>query len=255
MYKALVTDLDGTALPIGSDGHEVSKQTRSLIRKATKAGYKITCATGREWDLARPVIQALGLSSPCIIAGGTRIADPQSGRVLWEKPMEPGDAEKVLKIYKKYAGGGKLITESLINRPELSTVEHVQNSELFVYLLAVKEDTAIAIANQINELPSVVAHLTPSWYGQTLVDIHATHTEATKEHAINVWQTMNGVHIQETIGMGDSGNDIPIFQASALKIAVSDATPELLQLADHIVPANETDALVYVMQKFLFAQS
>jgi len=63
MYKALITDLDGSAVHIGSYGEDIDEQTRAAVRLAQDTGYHIACATGRAWRTAKPVIDKLGLRS------------------------------------------------------------------------------------------------------------------------------------------------------------------------------------------------
>ena len=100
MYKALITDLDGTAIPISSDGSSVDRKTKQAIINASKAGFKITCASGRDWNLAKPAIKNLGFSLPCIIEGGARIIDPIAEKTVWEKYLENGSPMQVLKTFK-----------------------------------------------------------------------------------------------------------------------------------------------------------
>jgi len=78
-------------------------------------------------------------------------------------------------------------------------------------LLGIPHDIATNVCNVINSQGYAVAHMTYSWDGEGFMDVHVTHTEATKEHAIKAWQKIESVTKAETIGMGDSGNDIPLF--------------------------------------------
>ncbi len=50
--------------------------------------------------------------------------------------------------------------------------------------------------------------------------------------------------------MGDSGNDIPLFNAAGFKVAAGNATPALKELADYIAPKVEDGALEHVLQQF-----
>jgi HAD superfamily hydrolase (TIGR01484 family) len=251
MYKALITDLDGTAVMISSDGSDVDGKTRHAVKQAQQRGFKLTCATGREWELARPVIDSLGFVSPCIIEGGTRIVEPTTGKTLWEKYLDPDAPAAILDIFKRITESGLLMVSADKVRQPLHTVDGVPEKLRFIYLLAVREQVAIKVINTINVLRSTIAHMTPSWDGDGLVDIHVTHAEATKEHAIQVWQEMEHISKKETIGLGDSGNDLPIFQSAGLRVAVENARPELKELADYIAPSVHEDGLAHVIATFL----
>ncbi len=251
MYKALITDLDGTAVKVASDGTDVDERTTKAIMSASRLGLYVSCATGRDWELAAPVIKRLGFSGMCIIEGGTRIVNALDGAVVWEKFFDTTTPAEVLKIFKAVPTEGLFMSSTYKHNPKINNVKRVSNRQRYMYLLNVDESVAIAMAKALNELPDVVAHLTPSWMGGLRYDIHATHSEASKEHAIKEWLKLVNIDKNEAIGMGDSGNDLPIFEAVGFKVAVSNATPEVLAQADYIAPAASDHALEHVIHKFL----
>lgn len=51
--------------------------------------------------------------------------------------------------------------------------------------------------------------------------------------------------------MGDSGNDVPIFQSCGYKVAVGNATSTLKELADYIAPPVSKHALGHVIETVL----
>jgi HAD superfamily hydrolase (TIGR01484 family) len=251
-YEALVTDLDGTAVKISSDGSDVSEAAKRAVQAAQEKGFKITCATGRRWTSTKPIIEQLGIVSPCIVQGGSRILDPVTEKTLWEKHLDEPAAEATLDIFKRESDGGLLSTFTVMHEP-LNTIDRAPHNAQFMYLLNIPVETGERIANVINAQAFAVAHLTPSWDGEGKIDVHVTHPEATKEHAIAIWQTMVGVSKESTIGMGDSGNDLPLFLAAGLRVAVGNATQDLKQLADYIAPAQTDEALAHVINHFMLA--
>lgn len=52
-YEAIITDLDGTAVAVSSDGSDVSEADIAAVRRAQNNGCKIACATGRPWGSQR----------------------------------------------------------------------------------------------------------------------------------------------------------------------------------------------------------
>lgn len=251
MYKALIFDLDNTVVRLTSDGSDVTEETREAVKLAESKGIKLTCATGRHWDLVKPVIQSLGLThSLGIIEGGTRIINFQTEETVWEKGLSDEAALQVFDVYKKVAGKGILMTSANNSRKELETVSEIPQNIRLLYLLGISKEIGTALTKAINGNMEAIAHLTPSWHGTDLVDVHVTHPQGTKQYAIHKWQELEGVTKEETIGMGDSGNDLPIFQAAGFKIAVENATPDLKALADHISPSADKGALKYVLDKF-----
>lgn len=251
MYRALITDLDGTAVPISSDGSDVSRQTTAVLQDVYQKGKKVACATGREWSLAGPVIRALQLNAACIIEGGTRIVHPKTGDTLWEKHFSRGVATQILSVLKSVTDQGSIVSSDDLTLRSIADVETMPDNARFIYILGIPEHVGATIVNQVNARLNAVAHETPSWSGAGFVDVHITDKRGTKEHAIVAWHKIEGITKSETIGMGDSGNDIPLFNASGLKVAVGNASPALKSLADYIAPSVDDGALQHVAKKFL----
>lgn len=248
-YKAIITDLDGTAVPVSSDGSDVSEANIAAIRRAQDNGYKAACATGRSWRLAKVVVGILGFASPCIIEGGSRIIDVQTEETLWERRLDAPALSAILDIFKRESDTGEVYT-ARFSHTELHTVTEVPNDSRFIYLLGVHKEPASAICEAVNNREIAVAHTTPSWSGEGKLDVHVTHPEATKKQAVQVWQELLNVSKEQTIGMGDSQNDMPFFRSVNMKVAVDNATPELKQAADYIAPSCDEDALAQVIKRF-----
>jgi hydroxymethylpyrimidine pyrophosphatase-like HAD family hydrolase len=254
MYKALITDLDGTAIAVASFGDDIDLATQQAMSNAINQGFIVACATGRDWNMAEAVITKLGITAPCVIEGGSRIIDPITSNTLWEKSLEPGESLRVFKIFKQLTPDATLTTSADTPLRPMLEVDSVPNNLRYLYSLGVEVSVANQVQAVVNEGGKSIAHLTPSWMGNGLVDVHVTHIEATKAHAIKIWQARVKVTKAETIGMGDSGNDLPLLQASGLKIAVANASEEVMSMADYVAPAQDDHSLKHVIDKFLFNQ-
>lgn len=252
MYTALITDIDGTVAAIGTDGSDISNQTREAVKDAQKKGKKITCATGRGWSSARPVVEHLGISDPCIIEGGSCIIDPKTQEILWETSLSKSDSIQVLQIFKQLAiENAHVKSTSKDVRLPLAQVGTMTSSNRIIYLLGVDVATADRVINTISDTSFAVAHKTPSWNSLDLIDVHVTNPLGTKEHAITKWQEMMGVTKQETIGLGDSENDLPLFKSVGLRVFVDNAHNDLKIIADEVVPACDKGGLEYAINKLL----
>lgn len=250
-YNALITDLDGSAVKISSDGSDVTSNSRLAIRNAQAAGKHIGCATGRRWTLAEPVVRALGLTAPSILEGGSLIVDSVTGTTLWEQYLDAHVPAQILGIFKRYADGGIVSTSADEIRRQLADMSEAPDRARFMYLLGTDPATAQRICEAIGSQGLAAAHTTPSWLGEGRYDIHVTHPEATKKHAVRVWQTMQDVTQAETIGFADSMNDVPLFESVGMRVAVETAAQPLIELADHIAPSPANDGLAYVIENFL----
>jgi hydroxymethylpyrimidine pyrophosphatase-like HAD family hydrolase len=85
-YDMLALDLDGTVLDPQS---RVRPEVAGAIARARDAGLLVVVCTGRGLPESRGALDAIGQVDPVIVAGGSIIADPASGRTLHRFPMHP----------------------------------------------------------------------------------------------------------------------------------------------------------------------
>ena len=69
MYKAVISDLDGTLL---SRGHHVTKFTKDIIKEIIKKGINFYIASGRSYDQIGYITEQLEVKIPIIAANGAR---------------------------------------------------------------------------------------------------------------------------------------------------------------------------------------
>ena len=60
-----------------------------------------------------------------------------------------------------------------------------------------------------------------------------------------------GFTIDDVIGVGDAGNDYAMIEQAGLSMAVSNATSEIKELADIVLPvSNDEDAISYIIENY-----
>ncbi|MFG0259193.1 MAG: HAD hydrolase family protein, partial [Phycisphaerales bacterium JB041] len=79
-------DLDGTVLDRSS---RVRTAVAEAIEAARRAGLLVVVCTGRGLAESRGAIEAIGQTDPVIVAGGSIVADPATGRTIHRFPMHP----------------------------------------------------------------------------------------------------------------------------------------------------------------------
>jgi len=244
-YKAIIFDVDGTAVPLGS--LTASSRLRQAISTA-QGTLQLAAATGRSVGYAQPVFESLGLRCPSVIMGGSAILDPVNGEVVWSKAMAKAQSDAALEVLKDYEADIWISTDPTKENyplPKIVPVEPIYT----IWALSMEPAAAQNLATKVRTIPHTTAHNTPSW-AKDLVDVHITHVAATKEHAIKELVQRLNLRMAEVIGVGDSANDIPIFQAVGHRIAMASGAPELQALADEIAPPLEDDGLAQIIEKY-----
>ena len=76
------------------------------------------------------------------------------------------------------------------------------------------------------------------------ITIHDSDDEA---HAI--WVNEVGIPAERVVCVGDATNDIPMFEAAGLSVAMGDGMPEALAAADRVIGASDTDAISELVEE------
>lgn len=243
-FQAIIFDLDGTAIPNSPTGMP-SERLKSAIASAGRYAHFIA-ATSRPAQFALPIIKALGLTDPCVIAGGTTILNP-SGKIIRRTTIPERTVKTLLAILDDYpynvAIGDKYDSDGTATaRPPLNDVD-------IIYVAPVSDHDVKLLRKQVEKLPDLSFIIAPSWTpGMHAVTL--THKTATKEHAIKeVLQSLN-VAQSKTIGVGDGDNDIHLFAAVGHRVAMGNATEQLKSVADEIAPAIKQDGLAAIIEKY-----
>jgi len=260
VYKMLVADIDGTTVDHGSVGEEVKAEHPSLqsVRNAQLGGKIVTFATGRNYPKAESVIKAFDIKSPVIVNNGSQIVEPETGYPLWERRI---DNKKARNIYDFIMRSG-LADDSMIGFGYLSELKFDEVGEetlediIYLDIIGIKNTEYLhTIQEYISEIDGVthaMAH-SPQMPGRT--NILVTDEGATKYFGLIELQKMLGITKEETIAIGDGDNDIPLFEASGLRVAVDNASDKLKANADMIVSSVHEHGLAQAIDNHLLASN
>lgn len=247
--QTIIFDLDGTAID-SPDSQQPTERLVTAIRNA-EATYNLCAATGRVWSFAKPVLQALRLSDPCIVAAGTQICDPQSGDVLWESTIPPEGIKRVIEVVKKYPQYKVLYNDydeaTYFSEVSMPIEEAAHKPIHFLGLIFVPEDEAAQLIDSFSQIEDITCTLAlaqrPGYN-----DILITNKGATKEHAIAELLKILKTDKQHTTGIGDGHNDIHIFNAVQHKVAMGNAVPQLAEMADQVIGSVKHDGLAEYLE-------
>lgn len=232
-FKALIFDLDGTALPTGKDSKPSAKVIEAV--KKAKNYLSVSFATARRLSSVTEIINMLDISSPSIITGGTTIINPRNENIIWQKCLDKQTINLVMGIAKKYPG--EILMDDELNCS-------------IIYLRNPNKNITDKILEELKKISNINCVVAISWI-KGWTDIHVTHIDATKRNAVEELLKILKVKKEETIVVGDSFNDLPFFEAGGFKIAMGNAVEELKDKADFIAPSVDDDGLAFVIEKFI----
>lgn len=249
-YQAIIFDLDGTAV----DSPVQKRATQRLLQAAKKLsslGFKLCAATGRPESFAAPVLASMELHDPAIVAGGTRIINPATGKELWRCGLNSSQVHKVVDALRGLPYG-VLWNESNEDDYLNGGWDFEQFSDYsdtyFINVCFVPNDEASNVMKRLDSIDGLAVTLVVSQKADCN-DIHITNRAATKEHAIYELEKIIGVKKANMIGVGDGHNDLHLFNAVGHKVAMGNAVDELKQVADEVIGSIKEDGLALYFEK------
>lgn len=258
-------DLDGTLL---YDFDTLDESMVEFIQKVKQLGHKIVIATGRPYRSSRFVYERFGLDTPIINYNGgliTHPLDPTFPMVNLTVPKEAiidifeSNVASIRNAFSEVKDNIYLFQEELAIEPLLHLTK---DSGLFLGHLkdTLKEDpngfiiighqgAGKTIENYVKEKYSGTV-LSRIWHfpGEfdSIVEIFTP--ASNKGKALAYVANYLGFSQDQVIAIGDGHNDLEMIQYASLGVAVKNAHPELLEIADLIVPYTAKDGAV---RKFL----
>ena len=220
----------------------------AAIARAQKKVF-IGIATGRPYYNVKHIIENMGLTGPCIVNNGAQIIDALTGKVLYEQLMADADVSAVCSV------AFALKIPLLLNTGK----EDVEINEMTKFagqiygawgFTAVEEEIADLFINQVSNIPTIVAHKTPSHMNSKFY-IVVVHTNATKLHGVLEVSRFLNIKTEDIIVVGDGDNDFPLLMACGLRVAMGNAVEGLKEIADYVAPSVFEDGLVDVIDRFV----
>jgi len=245
-YEAIIFDLDGTAIPNIPNGLP-SERLKSAIQ-VSKSKIKLCAATGRPITNAKPILDALNLDSPCVISAGTQIVDPKTDEILWEATLDQNSVQAILDVCEPYHYE-VLVRNELMGEGKRASERIADDHTNVLYIMGCAEADAEAILKKLASIDTITAAGVTSWTHEG-VDIHITHVNATKEHAITELLRILNIDKTKVVGVGDANNDIHLFKAVGLKVAMGNGTDVLKSQADEVCESVDDDGLAKLIEKY-----
>jgi hypothetical protein len=244
-YKALMLDLDGTTVHNSPEGMPSEKVIKAVLQAHKK--LFVCLVTGRPLWRTESIMDALQITSPTVLLGGSQIVAGGNHEYVYERSLQKEDIEQILEILKPYHQQ-ILIEEKRRSFLYNDSYKYDVIFNMFIKHLTSQEADKILIA--LSHIKTIEAVKVVSWVkGEVALNI--SHALGTKQHGVFEVAKILNIETQEIIGVGDGYNDFPMLMACGLKVAMENAVPELKAIADYIAPSVDNDGVAEVIEKFV----
>ncbi len=247
-YKAIIFDVDGTLTLPGQN--ILSDRVINAVRRAHDHVF-VSIATGRVLDNdqydARPIIESLRITGPCILDQGTQIYDPQNNKIILETPLDLSSIHQVIEVLRS----SKVPLHFFDGMNDRVYDFSILPAKVVSFFTQDCESSLIDdLEKKLRAMPHIALHRMIGRKSGT-ESIEVTHISASKQRGIEEVAKILKISTHEIIGVGDGYNDFPLLMACGLKIAMGNAVTELKNIADFIAPSVEDDGAATIIEKFI----
>ena len=246
--RAVAMDLDRTIVP---SSLTLSPATVRAVAAVHAAGIEPIIATGRMFASAQPYARELGITAPLICYQGALVADPRTGEWLLHEPIDvPLALEVIAAVRAEGFHMNVYVNDQLcVERPtpeartyaEHARLEMVVVGDFGVWLR--QPTTKIVVVGEPHLLDDLEVRLRASFNGRLFIAkslpefLEIAQPGVSKGAALRFVCHRLGIDPADTIAFGDGANDLELLEAAGLGVAMADADPALLAIADWTVPS------------------
>lgn len=270
-YDALLVDLDGTLL---NEHGLVPARTKAALRAAEASGVRVMIATGRSTISTRPIVEELGLETPALVFNGAGLWCPVQKRMLEERVL----GKRTLRRALDYGRDRDLLTvlmcsDSKFANPPKSQLESDAMRGLMGLTILPREEltaefvmrvtfyseshaSSLALCDEVQSVidaPVYITHFPLNWLPThresraACLDLHPPCLG--KAEGLRMLWERYAIPAERVVAIGDATNDVPMFEAAGLAVAMQDGMPEAKAAADRIIGDNDSTALAELVEE------
>ncbi|MBQ7889023.1 MAG: HAD family hydrolase [Erysipelotrichaceae bacterium] len=263
-YKLFVFDVDGT-IRVPSK-HYIPDSTAEIIPKLKEMGIRTVVATGRDFHIIDAEVKALDFDY-YICSNGASIYD-KHGTLISETRIDYDTGIRLLKFIKKH--GDCICFRFLKHNAFTYGLEHMASFRQRFFKSGVltpvlKKEPPTEDNLFIDELPVMgvvkTADKTMNLMKKEFPNISFTSVfddyydfgsiEANKGLALNKLRQLLDIKKEETAVFGDGENDIPMFEAAGISVAMGNAEDDVKASAKYITDDIEKHGLANAIHHLL----
>ena len=271
MKTLYVSDLDGTLL---QPNVELSKRTVTILNELIKQGMLFTVATARTIASVRHILKDVAIPIPIILMNGVCIYDLSKHKYINVEAFSEKSKTILLSAIKEHhlKGFAYAIKDDVLStyyedisaKPlhdfyqervdrynkcftKVDDFAELKNIPLIYFSLMDTQENLEPVYRILKDIPELGCTFYKDNYTKDIWYLEIYNHQASKYHAVQYLRNYCG--FDSVVCFGDNRNDIPMFEASDLKIAVANAFPELKKIADIIIGGNSEDGVAMWLKK------
>lgn len=273
MKQLFVSDLDGTLLDKNA---EISDTTAEIINQAIASGIHFTVSTARTPTTALKIIDKLNIQLPIMMMNGVLIYDPLQKTYLQKAIMNEITVMVLLGLIKlkglncflyslkenqffAYYDSVDSISLNYFRNErimkydkkftEVEDLSLIAGSDIVYCMLREPKEKLESLYRELSVVKGVNAEFYQDVYSEDYYMLEIYSDQASKKEALNLLRKAG--RYDHITSFGDNLNDIALVEASDSFYAVSNAHPDLQNMADEVILSNEEDGVARFIEQIM----
>ena len=266
MYKIIFIDIDGT---LRDNKRNLSQKTIDTIKKVTDEGIFVVLCSGRPRKYTEEISRKCFASKYIITSNGANIYDYKENKILYSNIM---DKKALIELYDMAIQENVRFIMDVGEHRVVNIVKHPEreeklegNIEDFVYnhdvvqcIIADEDFYKIKkLVPQIDKLEKVEIKnrhksLTDPNYPRTdTIYCDVGNIGSNKGNAVQKLCKYLTIDLKNAIAIGDSFNDLSMFEKVGYSVAMGNANEEIKEKANEVTLSNDDDGVAVFLEKLL----
>jgi Cof subfamily protein (haloacid dehalogenase superfamily) len=256
--KHIITDIDGTLL---NDNGELGLESKKLIKELIEEKVIISLATGRLHSATAEIAKELSLNGYVISLDGAMIKDFITDKILFESFLRIGQVKKAIAISESllvnivlchassiYYTDYNSVIPSLLSKygafyTRIDSYKDYLSGTLEIVCSSDMKNSIKQMEEKFNFPYSIGCNTSyfRSKKNENIYYLEIRKAGSSKGKAFGRLLRHLSIKPVQAAVIGDWYNDITMFQTKAIKVAVANAIPELLNAADIITTKSNRE--------------
>ncbi len=233
--RLVATDLDGTLL---RHDKSVSERNRRALARAQENGILVVLVTGRPPRVVRRMAREAGISGLAVCLNGAVVYDLDHDRVISCTGMERSVISGLLKELRaelQEVSFSFELESGQLNEPEYLDACSQSSQPVGKLIVRCPHTESEELATVVQEIVRERARV--HYSGAPFAELSAPVVD--KAWAVESLCRTHGLEPSQVVVFGDMPNDLPLLQWAGYSVAVANAHPKVLAVADDVTLSND----------------